>query len=398
MLRVLLRLVLLAMPRGVYLLCLAAAPGARRLRLDPRPGQPVNEALWEALRSPILYCIAVVFALLWSSPTLVRLPGIVWLFFSHPVWTFWAVLGIAFGFVLDLGVFILALLAFRLIVLEFLLPQGVYFLLRKWAVESAMLPLGLIFVSPCLLALLNAFKTNAEIIRDPLALPEQFTWDNFKYIFTGMKLARPLLNSLLMCAGVIVSLVTIAPMAAYSIMRRQMATGKLLRVFFLIGLTVPFQIIMVPLLKLFHLMGIEYTYLALLLHYVSWGLPLCIFIYGAFMATIPRELEEAAAIDGCGQVATFWRIVFPLLTPCTVTVVIFWGLWIWNDFMQAFIVMGPTRGQLVFVQLWKFLNDQYVKNWNHIFAGVVVLSLPVTVLYVVMQRRFVKGLTAGAIK
>lgn len=264
--------------------------------------------------------------------------------------------------------------------------------------EGLMLLAAAVFVSPCLLALLNAFKTNPEIIRDPLALPEQWNLDNFRFIFTGMKLARPMLNSLLMCAGVILCLITIAPMAAYSIMRRKMVAGKLLRVFFLVGLTVPFQIIMVPLLRLFRMMNIEFTYLALLLHYVSWGLPLCIFIYSAFMTTIPRELEEAAAIDGCGQVSTFWRIVFPLLTPCTITVIIFWGLWIWNDFMQAFIVMGPTRGQLVFVQLWKFLNDQYVRNWNHIFAGVVMLSLPVTILYVIMQRRFVKGLTAGAVK
>ena len=270
--------------------------------------------------------------------------------------------------------------------------------LRFGWLEILMLLAGAAFVSPCLLALLNAFKTYPEIILDPLAWPEQLRWDNFKYIFTGMKLARPMLNSLLMCAGVIGCLVTIAPMAAYSIMRRKMATGKFLRVFFLVGLTVPFQIIMVPMLKLFRVMNIQFTYLALLLHYVSWGLPLCIFIYSGFMATIPREMEEAAAIDGCGEVGTFWRIVFPLLTPCTITVVIFWGLWIWNDFMQAFIVMGPTKGQLVFVQLWKFLNDQYVQEWNHIFAGVVVLSLPLTVLYVVMQRRFVKGLTAGAVK
>ena len=79
-------------------------------------------------------------------------------------------------------------------------------------------------------------------------------------------------------------------------------------------------------------------------------------------------------------------------------VVIFWGLWIWNDFMQAFIIMGPSRGQLVFVQLWRFLSDKYVKNWNHIFAGVVVFSAPVTALYLAMQRRFIKGLTAGAVK
>jgi len=264
--------------------------------------------------------------------------------------------------------------------------------------ELAMLLSGVVFVSPCFLALLNAFKTNREITMNPLALPQNLNLDNFTYIFTGMQMGGPMLNSLLMCVAVIVSLMTFGAMAAYSITRRAMVTGRFLRLFFLAGMVIPFQIIMIPLLKEFRFLGIQFTYLALYLHYISWGLPLCIFIYSAFMATIPRELEEAAALDGCGQVALFWRIVFPLLTPCNVTIVIFWGLWIWNDFMQAFIVMGPTRGQLVFVQLWRFLNDQYVKNWNYIFAGVVVLSLPVTLLYLVMQRRFVKGLTAGAIK
>jgi raffinose/stachyose/melibiose transport system permease protein len=282
---------------------------------------------------------------------------------------------------------------------------------QRWPVlEMVMLTLGLLFVSPCLLALVNSFKPLREIIQSPLALPESFTVTSYLHLWnaigerslfgrlTGVPLAGPMLNSLLMCAAVILSLIATAPMAAYSLVRRRMATGKVLTIAFLAGLTIPFQIIMVPLLQQFRLMHIQFTYFALLIHYVSWGLPLCIFIYSGFMTTIPKELEESAAIDGCGPVSTFWRIVFPLLTPCTVTIIIFWGLWIWNDFMQAFIIMGPSRGQLVFVQLWRFLSDKYVKNWNHIFAGVVVFSAPVTVLYLAMQRRFIKGLTAGAVK
>ena len=268
-----------------------------------------------------------------------------------------------------------------------------------WPVlEILMLAAGILFVSPCLLALLNSVKTRPEIIQSPLALPKEATLDSYRYLFTGVKLARPMLNSFLMCVGVISCLILSAPMAAYSLVRRRMASGRLLRVFFLAGLTIPFQIIMFPLLKLFRSMGIEYTYFALLIHHVSWGLPLCIFIYSGFMSTIPTALEESAAIDGCGPVSTFWRIIFPLLMPCTVTVIIFWGLWIWNDFMQAFVIMGTTRGQLVFVQLYQFLSDKYVKQWNHIFAGVVVMSMPVTILYLVMQRHFIKGLTAGAVK
>jgi len=257
---------------------------------------------------------------------------------------------------------------------------------------------GLLFVSPCLLVLLNSLKTHDEVVRSPLALPTTVQLGSYRYIFTEMAIAGPMLNSFLMTVAVIACLITIGPMAAYSITRRRMATGGLLRLFFLVGLAVPFQVIMIPLVKEFMLLGIARTPGALLLHYVSWGLPLCIFIYSAFMTTIPRSLEEAAAIDGCGEFMIFWRIVFPLLKPCTVTIVIFWGLWIWNDFIQAFIVMGAEGSQFVFVRLYELLQDRYVKNWSHIFAGVVTLSVPVTILYIVMQRRFVKGLTAGAIK
>jgi len=270
---------------------------------------------------------------------------------------------------------------------------------RRWPIrEALMLLAGILFVSPCLLALLNSFKTNAEVVRSPLALPETWSLDSYRYIFTEMAIARPMLNSFLMSVAVILCLITIGPMAAYSITRRRMATGSFLRLFFLLGLAIPFQVIMIPLVKEFMLLGMARTRVALLLHYVSWGLPLCIFIYSAFMSTIPKSLEEAAAIDGCGEFRIFWRIVFPLLKPCTITIIIFWGLWIWNDFIQAFIVMGSEGNQFVFVRLYELLQDRYVKNWSHIFAGVVILSVPVTVLYVVMQRRFVKGLTAGAVK
>lgn len=269
---------------------------------------------------------------------------------------------------------------------------------RLPVLELLMLIAGLLFVSPCFLALLNSFKTLPEIIRSPLALPESLRFENYAFLFTNARLGWPMVNSFLMCVATIAGLVLTAPMAAYSLTRRKMRTGGYLRLFFLCGLAIPFQILMVPLLQEFKALGIAYTYFALLIHYVSWGLPLCLFIYSGFMSTIPKELEESAAIDGCGPIRIFWQIVFPLLAPCTITVVIFWGLWIWNDFMQAFILMGPSRGQLVFVQLYRFLTDQYVKNWNQIFAGVVVMSSPVTLLYLVMQRRFIKGLTAGAIK
>jgi raffinose/stachyose/melibiose transport system permease protein len=264
--------------------------------------------------------------------------------------------------------------------------------------EMALLIGGLAFVAPCGVALLNSFKTSQEITMDPLALPARFAFTSYTELFSGVHLLIPMRNSLLMTVAVIVGLIGTAPTAAYSIVRRRMASGRALELLFLAGLTIPFQVVLVPLLQEFRLLRIEFTYVALWLHYVSWGLPMCVFIYSRFLSTIPRELEEAAALDGCGPVATFWRVIFPLLRPCTASIIIFWGLWIWNDFVQAFVVMGPDRAHLAFVELFRYISDKYVKNWSTIFAGVVVLSAPVTILYLAMQRYFVKGLTAGSLK
>jgi raffinose/stachyose/melibiose transport system permease protein len=270
---------------------------------------------------------------------------------------------------------------------------------QRWTIlEIGLLLLGLVVIAPCWLALLNSFKTLPEIVQSPLAMPERLRWDNYRYLFTEMRLAVPMFNSLLMCVAVIGALIGIGSMAAYAITRLPLPGATMLRVLFLAGLTIPFQIIMIPLLKEFRWLGLHTTYLALWLHYVSWGLPLCIFIYSMFMVSIPKELEEAATIDGCGAWRTFWQVVFPLLRPCTVSIIIFWGLWIWNDFLQAFIIMGNVKGQLAFVQLQRFFTDQYVKDWGRLFAAAVVLAAPITILYVALQRHFVKGLTAGAIK
>lgn len=270
----------------------------------------------------------------------------------------------------------------------------------KWQIvyEAALLIAGLAFVSPIALIVVNSFKSLKEITAAPLAPPSNLSISNYSDLFSKVELGVPMLKSLGMTVLTILCLVTFAPMAAYCMNRRRMSGAGFWRAFFLVGLIVPFQIVMIPLLKEFHFLGIHYTYLSLLLVYVSGGLPLAIFIYSGFLATVPKELDEAAEIDGCGPIATFWRIVFPLLKPCTVTIVIFWGLWVWNDFLSAFIFMGGTRGDLAFLKLFTLLQDKYVKDWGTIFAGVVVLSAPVTVLYLAMQRQLVKGLTAGAVK
>lgn len=265
--------------------------------------------------------------------------------------------------------------------------------------DMLMLLAGLLFVAPVVLILINSFKTLPEINANPLSLPTHPSLQAYQQILGGEhELLRPMFHSFLLAAAVVLCLIIIAPMAAYGLVRRPMRGAGFLRGFFVAGLIVPFQVVMVPLLLEFRALGIAYTYFSLVLVHVTFGLPLAIFIYMGFLRSLPRELEEAAAIDGCGPLRTFWLIVYPLLEPCTVTIIIFWGLWIWNDFLTAMVLMGEDRAQLAFLQLNKLFNSMYVKNWDTIFAGAVVLTLPVTILFLTMQRRLIKGLTAGAVK
>ena len=206
-------------------------------------------------------------------------------------------------------------------------------------------------------------------------------------------------NSLLMCIAVITTLIVVASMAAYSLTRRRMSTGHFWSIFFLAGITVPFQILMLPLLRQFNYLGIGYTYFALYLHYVSYGLPLCLFIYSGFMRSIPRDLEEAALIDGCTPFGTFWRVIFPLLTPCTVTIIIFWGLFTWKRLSPCIHPHGHQQGAN-----WPLCSSGAFSRTSTSRTGTTSspaswsCHCPSTMLYLAMQRRFVKGLTAGSIR
>ena len=173
--------------------------------------------------------------------------------------------------------------------------------------ELAFVLVGILYVSPLLLVLNNSLKTLPEINQAPLALPNPPTAANYQSIFTHVRLAGPMRNSLLMAGTVILCLITLAPMAAYSLVRRKMATGPLLRVCFLAGLIIPFQVLMVPLLQEFRFLRIEYTYLSLLLVYVSGGLPLAIFMSRARWKRPPPSTGAARWGPISGSSSRCWR-------------------------------------------------------------------------------------------
>jgi raffinose/stachyose/melibiose transport system permease protein len=165
----------------------------------------------------------------------------------------------------------------------------------------------------------------------------------------------------------------------------------------LAGLMIPPQVILLPITRVLQLFDLMATVQGLILFNVGYYVPFGVFVFTGFMRQIPRELEEAAAIDGASRFQTFWKIVFPLLRPATASVMIFLGVWIWNDFLNPLIILGPSKGTTITTGIYRAIG-QYQADFGQVFALMFLAPLPVLIFYLVLQKDFVKGLTGGASK
>jgi raffinose/stachyose/melibiose transport system permease protein len=168
-------------------------------------------------------------------------------------------------------------------------------------------------------------------------------------------------------------------------------------VLLLCGLMIPPQVILLPITQVLDRIGLMTTIQGLVLFNVGYYIPFGVFVFAGFMRQIPRELEEAAAIDGASRFQTFWRIVFPLLRPASASVMIFLGVWIWNDFLNPLIILGPSKGTTITTGIYRAIG-QYQSDLGTVFALMFLATVPVLIFYLALQRNFVKGLTGGATK
>jgi raffinose/stachyose/melibiose transport system permease protein len=274
---------------------------------------------------------------------------------------------------------------------------------RPWASRGRLAVAGLLtlaFVSPIYLTIVNAFKTQVQIIQNPEAPPAPPTLQNL----TGA-LSRPdrivqvgLGNSAL---TVIASLVLIIPLgAAFSfwLTRRPARFRAIVLAVFGAGLMIPPAVVLLPTIRILTFLHLDHTYPGLILANVGGGyLSFAVFVYSGFLRAVPREIVEAAAMDGAGALRIWWKVVMPLLRPATATVGIFLSLWIWNDFMNPQFILGPLQGQTITTGLYLSLG-QYSTNYAQLF-GVMFLAAVIPVAgYLAVQKQFIAGLTTGATK
>ncbi|RZB14006.1 carbohydrate ABC transporter permease [Streptomyces sp. F001] len=255
------------------------------------------------------------------------------------------------------------------------------------------------FFLPLYLVLTNVFKPGPDITASPASLPLPPTLDNLTAALT-----RPdrlfwngLLNSVTVTLLSIVVLTVASAMLGHYVARSTGRFGRIALLVLLAGLMIPPQVILVPVTEVLGLAGLMGTIGGLVLFNVGYYVPFGVFVFSAFVRTIPVELEEAAAMDGSGRFGTFWRVVFPLLRPATASVLIFLGVWIWNDFLNPLIILGPAGGTTVTVGVYRSLG-QFQRDFGSMFGLMFMATLPVLVFYLALQKHFVKGLTGGAVK
>ncbi|WP_314002009.1 carbohydrate ABC transporter permease [uncultured Paenibacillus sp.] len=252
-------------------------------------------------------------------------------------------------------------------------------------------------VFPFLLLLLNSFKPNGQITSDPLGLPASFNLDNYRNAFDKMSFMSAFTNSLIVTIVSVALIGLLAAMTAHYFVRN---AGKLNQyTFFLMvaSMIIPFQAIMIPLVKIYGTIGMLDSKWALIYMYAGFGTPLAVFIYHGFVKSIPAELEEAALIDGCTRTQTFFRIVLPVLTPTTATIGILNVLWIWNDFLLPSLVLVQPEERTLPLSTFYFFGT-YAVDYGPLMASLILAVLPILVVYLFAQKYIIQGVMQGSIK
>jgi raffinose/stachyose/melibiose transport system permease protein len=255
----------------------------------------------------------------------------------------------------------------------------------------------IVTTAPFLFVIATSLKTQDETYSSPVwALPQRLFIGNYVAVLEGPYFTY-FRNSVFVVGVSVLLIVLASAMAAYAFARMRFALNKTLFAIIVAGMIVPLHATLVPIYLLTRNLGIYDTPFALLGPYVALSLPISIFILTEFMRQIPRELEEAAQLDGCGPFGIFWRIFFPLSTPGLATVAIYNGIGLWNEFIFAYMLTSTPEHRTLPLAIWDF-QGQYSSNVPAMLAVVTLTSLPLIVAYAFGQERVIKGMMAGSLK
>lgn len=252
-------------------------------------------------------------------------------------------------------------------------------------------------VSPIAMIFFNSVKSNAEIGRNPLGIPQTFHWENFSEAWEKGQFATTMGNSVILVIGTVGAELVLGGLAAYSLARRQPPGSNAVMFYMLVASTIPIWLYLVPLFFTWRSLNLLNSRLGLILIYVALNAPFSIFLLRSYLIAIPTDFEDAARVDGANELQVLTRIMLPIVWPGFLTVGLVVGLGVWSEFQVALIFVQEPEKFPVTTSFFKFA-DRFSRDWSLTSAGAVMMIAPVLVLFLALQRRFIEGLAQGGIK
>lgn len=268
---------------------------------------------------------------------------------------------------------------------------------RLFAIEVLVILAALLFLAPFYFVAANSFKPYGVILQNAASFPESFHFPNYVRAWNVVSFPQVFLNSVLVSTFSIGGMVYLGSAAAWRMVRRPHRASRVLFVLFVSAMVIPFQSVMIPMVKVARVFGLMNSLPGIVIIYFGFGMPLTVFLLHGFAKGIPRELEESAYMDGCTTFQSFRRIVLPLMQTMIITVIILQTLWIWNDFLLPLLVLIDESTHTIPLGIFKFFG-QYMNQWGAALATLMMGMLPIVIFFLLLQNYIIKGVTAGSVK
>ncbi|MDP4097361.1 carbohydrate ABC transporter permease [Paenibacillus sp. P96] len=268
---------------------------------------------------------------------------------------------------------------------------------RMLVTEIIMGLIGLLFLSPFYFLFANSVKPFGEIMSDSASWPKVFQWENYSKAWELTQFPQAFANSLVITVVSVAILALISSMGAYRMVRSNTWFNRVLFMLLIASMVIPFQTIMMPLLRVINELGLNNTRAGLIMTYLGLGAPMAVFLFHGFVKSIPLEIEEAATVDGCTGISVFFRIVLPMLKPMLMTIIVLNCLWVWNDYLLPSLILQRPEMRTIPLATFAFFG-QYTKQWDIALPALVLGITPIVVFFLFLQRYIVEGIAAGSVK
>lgn len=265
-------------------------------------------------------------------------------------------------------------------------------------IQIVMTLVAVLFIAPILIIINYSFKTKKELyLSSPLALPQSLQFANYEKAFSKLDLATTFTNTFLYTAVSVLILALLCGSTAWAIARCRAKFFKFCYIYFIVGILIPYQALFLPVYIIGYNLNLTNTRYGIIFMYIATGVSFGVFLMNSFMSTVPLELEEAARIDGCSVFRTYFTIVMPLLKPAMATLVIMQAFQIWNDYLLASLYVSKKQLKTLTVAIQSLFSAQ-TSDYTTAMAAIIISVLPIAILFISLQKYFIKGMTVGAVK